>query len=68
MLTGQRGDAAVRFAWKRDFPERQGGQDYLPRLWANRKIGYLLDEMRMNGEKGELKDEVVKMICRGGEV
>ena len=34
---------------------------FIPRLWASRKIGYLLEEIRLHGEKSELKDEVVRL-------
>jgi Ca-activated chloride channel family protein len=34
---------------------------FLPRIWAQRKIGFLLDEIRLNGEKTETKDEVVRL-------
>lgn len=45
---------------------RQGGQDFIPRLWATRKIGYLLNEVRLRGEKPELIDEIVKLSIRYG--
>jgi len=32
--------------------------DFIPRLWATRRVGYLLDEIRLRGESKELKDEV----------
>ncbi len=37
---------------------------YLPRLWAYRKVAYLLDEIRLHGENKELVDEVVKLATR----
>ena len=33
--------------------------DYLPILWANRKIGSLLDEIRLHGENQELIDQII---------
>jgi Ca-activated chloride channel family protein len=66
VLTGRRNDESVMLKWERPFPAESAAQDYLPRLWANRKIGYLLDEMRMNGENGELKNEVVRLAKRFG--
>jgi Ca-activated chloride channel family protein len=36
-------------------------QEFLPRLWAVRKVGWLLDEIRLRGEKPELKKEVVQL-------
>ncbi|MBI4579744.1 MAG: VWA domain-containing protein, partial [Planctomycetes bacterium] len=66
VLRGRRAEAEVVFKWTRDFGRRQLGHDYLPRLWANRKIAYLLDEIRMNGENAELKDEIVRLAKRYG--
>lgn len=43
------------------FPKRDNAQDWLPRLWATRRIGHLLDEIRLRGESQELKDEVVEL-------
>ena len=42
--------------------------DYLPRLWAHRKVGYLLDEIRLHGEDKELVDEIVRLATRHGIV
>ncbi len=33
----------------------------LPRLWATRRVGWLLDEMRMHGESAELRGEVIRL-------
>ncbi len=35
--------------------------DFLPRLWAQRRVGVLLDAIRLNGEKRELVDEVTRI-------
>jgi Ca-activated chloride channel family protein len=37
-------------------------------VWATRKIGYLLDEIRLRGERAELRDEVVTLSRRFGIV
>jgi len=45
-----------------DFPPRTDtANDSLETLWASRKVGFLLDEIRRNGETTELKDEVVAL-------
>ncbi len=41
---------------------------YLPRLWATRKIGYLLDEIRLQGQQQELIEEVKTLARRFGIV
>ncbi|MFH0910401.1 MAG: trypsin, partial [Planctomycetota bacterium] len=42
------------------------GASFLPALWAMRKVGYLLDEIRLHGENAELKDEVTRLGKRYG--
>jgi len=49
------------------FVER-GGQEFIPRLWAQRKIGYLLTQIRLSGAKDELVKEVVALSTRYGIV
>lgn len=39
---------------------------YLPRLWATRKIGYLLDQIRLQGQNKELLEEVVRLSKKYG--
>ncbi len=43
-----------------------GSQDFIPRLWATRRIGYLLTQIRLHGENKELTDEIVKLSVRYG--
>ena len=50
----------------REFPQRATEMDFLPRLWATRKIGYLLREIRLHGDSEELVDEVVELSLRYG--
>lgn len=45
-----------------------GGDDYLPRLWATRKIGYLLNQIRLNGENPEWIDAIIDLSVRFGIV
>jgi Ca-activated chloride channel family protein len=46
--------------------EREGGEEFIARLWATRKIGYLLQQIRLHGEQGELVDEIVELSIRYG--
>jgi Ca-activated chloride channel family protein len=41
-------------------------QESLPRLWASRKIGFLLSEIRLHGASKELVDEIVALATRYG--
>jgi Ca-activated chloride channel family protein len=46
--------------------DNAGGQPFIPRLWATRKIGALLNQIRLNGESKELVDSVVQLSVRYG--
>ncbi len=50
------------------FPARDSDHDFIPRLWATRRVGYLLDEIRLRGESKELKDEVTDLARQYGIV
>ncbi len=43
-------------------------QSAIPRLWATRKIGYLLNQVRLNGPEQELVDQIVRLSIRYGIV
>ncbi|MBN1657953.1 MAG: VWA domain-containing protein [Anaerolineae bacterium] len=45
-----------------------GGEPFIARLWATRKIGYLLQQIRLHGEERELVDEIVDLSVRYGIV
>jgi Ca-activated chloride channel family protein len=38
--------------------------DFIPRLWATRRVGYLLDEIRLRGENRELSEEATNWPAR----
>jgi Ca-activated chloride channel family protein len=48
-------------------PKKTGTEKaFVEGLWARRKVGYLLDEIRSHGENKELVDEVVKLAKKHG--
>jgi Ca-activated chloride channel family protein len=51
-----------------DFPARAGDNDFLPRLWATRRVGWLVEQIRSNGDNKELRDEIVDLGTRYGIV
>lgn len=51
-----------------DFPARADKHDFLPRLWATRRVGWLVEQVRSNGENKELRDEIVDLGTRYGIV
>ena len=50
------------------FPLREEANDFLPRLWATRRVGWLMEQVRSNGEQQELRDEIVDLGTRYGIV
>jgi Ca-activated chloride channel family protein len=50
------------------FPARENENDFLPRLWASRRVGWLIEQIRLNGETKELKDDIVDLGTRYGIV
>src|SRR5262249_53952537 len=49
------------------FPEKTGDErGFVEEIWARRKVGFLLDQIRANGEKKELKDEVIVLAKKYG--
>jgi Ca-activated chloride channel homolog len=68
-LTGRTGERARSFSYQRlDFPLVERENDFLPRLWATRRVGWLMEQVRTNGEQKELRDEVVDLGTRYGIV
>lgn len=50
------------------FPTSEPRNEFLPRVWAVRKVGTLLDDIRLHGERPELRDEVVVLARHFGIV
>jgi Ca-activated chloride channel family protein len=40
---------------------KEAGNPFVEKLWAARHVGFLLDEVRLRGEKPELKDEIIRL-------
>ncbi len=66
-LTGNVGKEAREFVYEVAFPKKTAeDKAFVEDLWARRKVGYLLDQIRVNGQKKELVDEVVSLAKRYG--
>lgn len=68
VVEGSVNGAAKKFTYEVKFPEESSESDFIPRLWATRRVGYLLDEIRLHGENAELRDEVTELARRYGIV
>jgi Ca-activated chloride channel family protein len=68
-LTGNGNGASRQFFYNNlRFPLREDANDFLPRLWATRRVGWLMEQIRTNGEQKELRDEIVDLGTRYGIV
>ncbi len=64
-LTGTVGDETHSFAYRVEFGAR-GGEEFIAPLWAQRKVGFLLAQIRLNGPQEEIVKEVVALSTRYG--
>ncbi|MCA1615762.1 MAG: VWA domain-containing protein, partial [Acidobacteria bacterium] len=68
-LAGKTARETKSFAYENlRFPDRTDANDFLPRLWATRRVGWLMDQIRANGFSNELRDEIVDLGTRYGIV
>ena len=71
-LTGDLNGKAQKYTYDLRLPEQEREQDFIPKLWANRQIGYLLEQIRLKGgdmpQNKELKDEVIRLSKEFGIV
>jgi Ca-activated chloride channel family protein len=68
-LTGRTGSQVRTFDYPNlRFPLENSANDFLPRLWATRRVGWLMEQVRTNGEQKELVDEITDLGTRYGIV
>jgi Ca-activated chloride channel family protein len=65
-LKGRVGKKTEELVYEGTFPKKAGERTFIAPLYAHRKIGYLLDQIRLHGENKELKDEVVRLSLANG--
>ena len=65
-LSGDINGKSHEFSNKTEFPRQQSDHEFLPRLWAQRKVAYLVDEIRLNGENKELSEEITRLSEKYG--
>jgi Ca-activated chloride channel family protein len=65
-LTGLAGNRVEKFTYPAQFMVENSENDFIPRIWAARKVGYLIEEIRRNGAKQELIDEIKKLSIKYG--
>ena len=61
VLDGWRRGNNVRVTQDLSFAKQEADNGFIKQLWATRKVGYLLGEIRLHGENRELTDEVARL-------
>ncbi|MEQ8766295.1 MAG: VIT domain-containing protein [Planctomycetota bacterium] len=67
-LSGGQGGEEKSWVYEASFASSDLKHDYLPRLWATRKVGYLLDQIRLHGSNQEMIDDVIRIAKQYGIV
>jgi len=65
-LKGHVGKKDEEFVYEGTFPKKATERSFIGSIYAHRKIGFLLDQIRLHGENKELKDEVVRLSLAYG--
>ncbi|MHC4940216.1 MAG: VIT and vWA domain-containing protein [Planctomycetota bacterium] len=66
-LRGKLGSEEVNYVYEANFGTGKG-QEFLPQLWGVRRVGFLMGEVRKNGEKKELIEEIKRLGIKYGIV
>ena len=65
-VSGSADGVKTAYTTLQTFPDASLENVFLPRLWAGRKISYLLNQIRLYGESDELVDSVIALSRRYG--
>jgi Ca-activated chloride channel homolog len=66
-LSGMVGKETKEVAYDVTFPEKTtDDREFVEHLWARRKVGYLLDQIRINGEQKEVMTEMLALSKKYG--
>lgn len=65
-LEGKLKGKTVAYTYSCDFTNEDTKKDFIPPLWAARKVGFLLDQIRLNGKNSEIIEELVEISKKYG--
>jgi len=66
ILSGRANEIETAYTAVESFPASALENGFLPRLWAGRRISYLLNQIRLYGESDELVESVIALSRRYG--
>ncbi|HRN69003.1 MAG TPA: VIT domain-containing protein [Promineifilum sp.] len=67
-LTGTANGREQTFTYEDQLFRDEGGEPFIPRLWATRAIGHLMQQIRLQGENPELVQSIVNLSTRYGVI
>lgn len=67
-LTGEANGRSQSFTYDDLLFRDEGGETFIPRLWATRAIGHLMQQIRLSGENEELVQSIVNLSTRYGVI
>ena len=67
-LTGEVNGKKKEYVYEATFSDESKDNEFVERLWAVRRVGYLIEAVRLNGEEKELVDEIVHLSRQYGIV
>lgn len=65
-ISGTVNGAPKNFQFPLNFPEKDLQANYLPRLWAMRRVGHLTEVAKENGNTKEIVDEIMDLSRKHG--
>lgn len=66
VISGKVGNENVEYKYPVEFSDGSTDDEYIALLWANRRIGYLIQEMRLHGTSDEVLSEVIELSKKFG--
>ena len=57
-LSGKQGNNEHQFQYRVSFDRRQTDNEFISKLWANRKVAHVMSQIRFNGENPELVESI----------
>lgn len=61
LLTGMQKKQLKKYEYNLQFKRRESDNDFIAKLWANRKVSHLLMQLRFNGENQELVESIKQL-------
>lgn len=58
----------TKYDYRADFQNGSFGREFIPLIWANRRVAYILDQIKINGSTPELVTELVELSKKFGIV